>query len=62
MTDAKWSLVQRFKFYQQHAFGRHRPLHAPLQWVSRRRVDADQYAWPLEQLIVNAVWPERALS
>lgn len=52
VSDATWRLVQRFKFYQQHAFGEHRHwAHAPLGWAARRRVRADRYGWPIEQAV-----------
>jgi hypothetical protein len=57
-----WTRVQRFKFYQQHAFGRHRRVHAPLRWLARRRISADRYGWPIEQLVMNVVRPQPRLS
>jgi len=63
VTDATWSLVQRFKFYQQHAFGRHaHPLHAPLRWAARWRVNGDRYRWPVEQFLMRVARPETRLS
>jgi hypothetical protein len=52
-----------FKFYQQHAFGAHRHwLHRPLRWAAHRRVAADRYDWPIEQVVMNLVRPQPSLS
>ena len=45
VTQYKWDRVQRFKFYQRHAFGRSRRLAAlPLRWLARARLRADFWA------------------
>jgi anaerobic magnesium-protoporphyrin IX monomethyl ester cyclase len=63
VSPEKWRLIQRFKFYQQHAFGAHRHwLHVPLAWSARRRVAADRYEWPVEQVVMNLVRPQPSLS
>jgi hypothetical protein len=63
VTPEKWALVQRFKFYQQHAYGVHPSvMHAPLRWLSRARISADFYALPVEQWAVEALLPPQRLS
>ena len=63
VTDEKWRLIQRFKFYQRHAFGVHpRAVHAPLRWLSRARVTAGFYRWPVEQWTVERLLPPERLS
>ena len=63
VSQEKWRLIQRFKFYQQHAFGAHRHwLHRPLRWAAHRRVAADRYDWPIEQVVMNLVRPQPSLS
>ncbi len=63
VSGETWRLVQRFKFYQQHAFGQHLHwLHTPLRWAAQRRVAADWYAWPVEQMLVKLVRPQPRLS
>jgi radical SAM superfamily enzyme YgiQ (UPF0313 family) len=62
VSDGMWRRIQRFKFYQQHAFGRHRRLHAPLRWIARRRVAADRYEWPVEQALLSLIRSEPRLS
>jgi radical SAM superfamily enzyme YgiQ (UPF0313 family) len=63
VTDEKWERVQRFKFYQHHAFGRLRhPAALPLRLLARARVRAGFYRAPLEKLLVEAVHPQERLS
>jgi anaerobic magnesium-protoporphyrin IX monomethyl ester cyclase len=63
VTDEKWERVQRFKFYQHHAFGRARHLAAlPLRWLAKARVNADVYGIPIEKLIIETLRPEQTLS
>jgi len=63
VTDAKWERVQRFKFYQRHAFGRVRHLAAlPLRWLAQARLKADAYGIPIEKLLVERLRPDQALS
>jgi len=64
VTDEKWERVQRFKFYQHHAFGhRRRNLAAlPLRLLAKARVTADVYGLPIEKFIVETLRPEQALS
>ncbi|MDP9152078.1 MAG: B12-binding domain-containing radical SAM protein, partial [Myxococcota bacterium] len=58
VTHDKWERVQRFKFYQHHAFGRSRHLAAlPLRWLSRARLRAGFLGAPMEKLVVEAVRP-----
>lgn len=55
--------VERFKFYQRYAFGRHaNPLARPLQALARWRVDRDFYRFPLEQAVVERLHPGPRLS
>jgi anaerobic magnesium-protoporphyrin IX monomethyl ester cyclase len=63
VTQAKWERVQRFKFYQRHAFGRLRhPAAFPLRWLARARLQVDFLRAPLEKLLLEALRPERELS
>ena len=63
VSDALWRRIQRFKFYQQHAFGLHdRWLHAPLRWAAQKRIAADWYGWPVEQLLVTLARPPARIS
>jgi radical SAM superfamily enzyme YgiQ (UPF0313 family) len=63
VTSEKWERVQRFKFYQHHAFGRSRHLAAmPLRWLARARIRTGFYGAPIEKLLVEAVRPEQRLS
>jgi len=63
VSQGKWLLIQRFKFYQQHAFGQHRDwLHKPLRWAARQRLAANYYNWPIEQVVMDLVRPRPSLS
>lgn len=62
VSDVTWRTMQRFKFFQQHAFGTHRAGHAPLQWVARLRLATGVYAWPVEQWLVERFAPSARLS
>lgn len=58
VSPAKQARVERFKFYQKYAYGRHaHPLARPLQTVARWRVRHDFYRWPVEQRLVEALYP-----
>ncbi len=59
----KQARVERFKFYQKYAYGRHsHPLARPLQTVARWRVQRDFYRWPVEQRLVEALYPAPKLA
>jgi anaerobic magnesium-protoporphyrin IX monomethyl ester cyclase len=63
VTDAKWERIQRFKFYQRHAFGRlGHPAALPLRLLARARLRAGFFRAPLEKLLVEAVRPQERLS
>jgi anaerobic magnesium-protoporphyrin IX monomethyl ester cyclase len=63
VTDRKWERIQRFIFYQRHAFGRLRHAAAlPLRLLARARVRTGFYRAPLEKLLVEAVRPQERLS
>ncbi len=63
VTPEQWQFVERFKFYQRHAFGHHqRVLRWPLRRLSRWRVDRRFYAFPFEKTIVEKLRPAQRLS
>jgi anaerobic magnesium-protoporphyrin IX monomethyl ester cyclase len=63
VTDEKYRKVERFKFYQKHAYGRARhPLLIPLRAVSRWRISRDFYHFPIEQKLVETLHPAPRLS
>ncbi|MFN8497669.1 MAG: radical SAM protein [Anaerolineae bacterium] len=63
VSAEKWARVERFKFYQKYAYGRHaHPLARPLQAVARWRVQRDFYRWPVEQRLVEALYPAPKLA
>ncbi|MBI4551559.1 MAG: B12-binding domain-containing radical SAM protein [Candidatus Latescibacteria bacterium] len=63
VSRKKWRMMQRFTFYQRHAFGVHpSPLHRPLQALSRWRCDRDFYELPIEKTVVEWLRPAPQLS
>jgi anaerobic magnesium-protoporphyrin IX monomethyl ester cyclase len=63
VTRPKWDLVQRFKFYEHHAFGPDRHwVRRPLRWLARVRVANGFYHWPLEKALADQVFPQQRLS
>jgi hypothetical protein len=63
VSREKYLRVERFKFYQKYAFGRHRhPMTFPLRALARWRVDRDFYHFPIEQKLVEAIHSTPRLS
>jgi anaerobic magnesium-protoporphyrin IX monomethyl ester cyclase len=63
VSHSKWERVQRFKFYQRHAFGKSKhPLAAPLRWLARARLSTGFFRAPVEKLLVEAIRPQDRLS
>lgn len=59
----KRRMIQRFKFYQRHAFGVHPGLsHRPLEWLARWRCRTDFYHLPFEKTLVERLRPSPQLS
>jgi anaerobic magnesium-protoporphyrin IX monomethyl ester cyclase len=63
VTQAKWDRVQRFTFYQKHAFGRKRhPVALPLRWLARARVSTGFFRAPIEKFLLETIRREEQLS
>jgi radical SAM superfamily enzyme YgiQ (UPF0313 family) len=63
VSPEKYERVERFKFYQKYAYGRHPHIVTlPLQAVARWRVERDFYHFPLEQKLVERLHPAPKLS
>jgi radical SAM superfamily enzyme YgiQ (UPF0313 family) len=63
VTQHKWDLIQRFKFYQKFAFNTSDDLlRLPLQWLSKARVATDFYGMPVEKMLVEFFKPQPRLS
>lgn len=54
--------VERFKFYNRFAGGRENWIRWPLQQLSRWRCRHRFFSWPLEQRLVESLWPSAKLS
>jgi hypothetical protein len=63
VNDGKFALVERFKFYQKHAYG---PAPSLLRWplrtLSRWRVENEWYRFPVEKTLVEWLRPPQPLS
>jgi anaerobic magnesium-protoporphyrin IX monomethyl ester cyclase len=63
VTQPKWDLIQRFNFYEHHAFGPNRHwARRPLRWLARVRIAADFYYWPFEKYLADRLVPRQKLS
>lgn len=62
VSDEKWKLIERFKFYARHAWGRRQLLRLPLRAAARWRCGRDEYRLPFEKGIVEFFRPSRAVS
>lgn len=62
VSAEKYRLVERFKFYQQLAWGRTTPAKALFQAAARWRCKHDFYALPVEKVLGQLLRPTEALS
>jgi radical SAM superfamily enzyme YgiQ (UPF0313 family) len=63
VSEEKYRRVERFKFYQKYAYGRHsHALARPLRVLSRWRLQRDFYSFPVEQKLVERLHPAPKLS
>ncbi len=62
VSSEKYRLLERFKFYNRFAGGPETLRRWPLQAVSRWRCRRDYYGLPLEQLLVERLYPSPRLS
>jgi anaerobic magnesium-protoporphyrin IX monomethyl ester cyclase len=62
VTPVKWKRVQRFNFYQHHAYGHRRLATLPLRWLARARLRTGFLRVPLEKMLVEAIHSAEPLS
>ena len=63
VSKEKWERVERFKFYQKYAYGRHPYIVTrPLQALARWRIERDFYAFPVERALVERLRSTPKLS
>ncbi len=62
VSDEKYRLIERFKFYNRFAGGGFRLLRWPLQVAARWRCRRDRYGFPVEKLLVERLRPQPRLS
>lgn len=57
VSDEKYELIERFKFYNRFAGGAQTWLRRPLQKIARWRCEHDFYAMPVEKAVVERLRP-----
>lgn len=61
VTRAKFKLIERFKFFQEHAWKRSSGVDL-LQQLARFRCRRDDYRWPVEMVLMQWLRPSERLS
>jgi radical SAM superfamily enzyme YgiQ (UPF0313 family) len=62
VTRAKYRLIERFKFFQEHAWKHTSSGMDVLQRIARYRCDRNEYRWPIEMLLMRWLQPGERLS
>lgn len=62
ITPEQYRRVERLKFYARHAWGGGGALRWPLRALARWRCARDQYAFPVEKLVVETLRPPAPVS
>jgi radical SAM superfamily enzyme YgiQ (UPF0313 family) len=62
VSPEKYRLIERFKFYQQIAWDRSKPLARPIQKLAQWRCRRDYYAFPFEKAVSQWLRPPQRLS
>ena len=62
VTPERYSLIERFKFFQELAWKKARAGERWLQRLARLRVAHDDYRWPLEMHVLQWLRPAKRLS
>jgi radical SAM superfamily enzyme YgiQ (UPF0313 family) len=62
VSRAKYKLIERFKFFQEHAWKRTEPSRDLLQRIARYRCLRNDYRWPVEMFLMQWLRPGERLS
>jgi len=62
VSDSKYQLIERFKFFQELAWQRASAGWSVLQRLARLRCERDEYRWPIEMRVHNWLMPRERLS
>jgi radical SAM superfamily enzyme YgiQ (UPF0313 family) len=62
VSRAKFELIERFKFFQEHAWKRTTSSWSLLQRLARYRCSRNDYRWPVEMLLMQWLQPGERLS
>ncbi len=62
VSAQRYSLIERFKFFQELAWKRAGAGERWLQRLARLRVERDEYRWPIEMKVLQMLRPAKRLS
>ncbi|MBL7803489.1 MAG: radical SAM protein, partial [Saprospiraceae bacterium] len=62
VSEERYRLVERFKFYNKAAFRRTGWWLRPLQTIARLRMRHDYFGWPIEKYLADRLLPRQQLS
>jgi radical SAM superfamily enzyme YgiQ (UPF0313 family) len=62
VSEEKYQLIERFKFYNRFAGGQAKLIKRPLRGISRWRLKKNFFSMPVEKLLLNKLIPEPRLS
>lgn len=62
VKEEMYDLVEKFKFYNQMAYRKHKWFTLPLQWSAKARMKKWKFALPIEKTLVDMFYPKTELS
>ena len=62
VSPATYEFMERFKFYNRHAWGTGRSIKLPLKLIAQWRCRHNWFSLPVEKAIVQRLWPAPDLS
>lgn len=62
VSDEKYKMVERFKFYNKLAGRQKQWFTAPLQQIAALRCDTHFFKWPVEKFLADTLMPQQQLS
>ena len=62
VSEERFRLVERFKFYNKAAFRRPEWYFEPVQWLAKQRMKFGFFDFPLEKMVAEKLVPMQRLS
>ncbi len=62
MTDEKYQLIERFKFYNKLAGRKKQWFMLPIQWLAQLRCQSNFFQLPIEKFLADTLMPQQQLS